>query len=102
MKQGKDWLLTNATTTFAVSIRHEGYACRVRVAGIENAFWVLDCLSKSFVFRTSQPIQEAELPAYCTFCVAHGSQISRRQLESLFAAIPGVRLDLDRSPEEVV
>ena len=102
MKQGKDWPHTSATANFAVSIRHEGYACRVRVAGIENALWVLDCLSESFVFRTSEPIQEAGLPAICTFRVAHGAQISRRQLESLFAAIPGVRLDLDRSLEKVV
>ena len=91
----------SAITEFAVWIRHEGYACRVRVAGIENARWVLDRLSESFVFRTSEPIQKAELPAYCTFCVAHGSQLSHRKLESLLIAIPGVMLSLDHSLEEV-
>ena len=81
-------------------IRHEGYACRIRVASIGNARWVLDRLSESFVFRTSEPIQEAELPAYCTFCVAHGAQISQRKLESLLSAIPGVRLSFDHLQEE--
>ena len=82
-------------------IRHEGYACRIRVAGIENARWVLDRLSESFVFRTSEPIQEAKLRAYCTFYVVHGSQLSRGKLESLLNAIPGARLALDPSLEKV-
>ena len=91
----------SAITEFAVLIRHEGYACRVRVAGIKNVRWVLDRLSESFVFRTSEPTQEVELPAYCTFRVAHGSQLSQRKLESLLAAIPGVRLGFDQPLEEV-
>ncbi len=50
---------------------------------------------------TSEPVQEAELPAYCTFRVVHGSQLSLRKLESLLVAIPGVRLAFDQPLEEV-
>ena len=82
-------------------IRHEGYACRLRVAGIENSQWILDQLSKAFVFMTSEPIQEEGLPALCTFRVVYGSQLSRRKLESLLVAIPGVRLAFDQPLEEV-
>ena len=91
----------NAITKFAVFIRHEEYACRVRVVGVENARWILARLSESFVFRTSEPIEEAKLPAFSTFAVAYGSQPSRRRLESLFAALPGVSLQMDHSLEEV-
>ncbi len=92
-------LSTNAITEFAVLIRHEGYACRVRVASIADARWVLDCLSKSFIFRTSDPFEEHNVPDDCVFCVAYGSQPSRRALESLIAAIPGARLEVDRTAE---
>ena len=83
-----------------VVIRHGGFACHVRVAGIENARWVLEHLSDSFAFQTSA-LQEADLPAYCSFSVAYGSQLSRRKLENLFTAIPGVQLEPERSLEEM-
>jgi len=81
-------------------IRHEEYACRIRVTGIENARLVLFCLSEAFVFRTSQSFQEVEHPASCSFCVAYGGQLTPRELERLLAAIPGVQLQVDRSHEE--
>ena len=70
------------------------------VAGIENAHWVLDHLSGSFVFKTSEPMLEVEPPAYCIFYVVHGSQLSERELQRLLVAIPGVRLTLEQSLEE--
>jgi 7,8-dihydro-6-hydroxymethylpterin-pyrophosphokinase len=81
-------------------IRHEPYACRVWVVGVENAKSVLRRLSESFVFMTSEPIELQEQPAYCRFSVVHGSQLSPNQLERLLAAIPGVRLQRERSRDE--
>jgi hypothetical protein len=62
----------------------------VRVDGIKNAKWLLDRLGRSFVFKTSEPINEEADSSCCTFRVMCGSQMSRRVLEKLLAAIPEV------------
>jgi hypothetical protein len=64
----------------------------VRVDGIKNAKWLLDRLGHSFVFKTSDPINEEADSSCCTFRVTCGSQMSRRVLERLLAAIPEVNL----------
>lgn len=79
----------------AVFIKNEGYACRVSVEGLDNARWVVDRLSQSFVFKTSEPMLEGVRPARCTFRVAYDSQLSHRKLSGLLSALPGVRLILD-------
>jgi hypothetical protein len=91
---------TSANIDFVVLIRHEGYACRLWVASIENARRVLDSLSRSFVFRTSEPFKKVDRTTCFTFRVSHGSQLSPRKLESLLAAIPSVSLRIENSPEE--
>lgn len=63
---------------------------------------MLERLSRSFVFRTSEPFEEVERSSRFTFRVTHGSQLSQRKLESLLAAIPGVKLRIDYSLEEEV
>lgn len=65
---------------------------RLRVDGLENAKWLLRRLSASFVFKTSEPIDEVRDSGDCTFRVAHSSQISARQLEKLLAEIREVHL----------
>jgi hypothetical protein len=86
---------------FAVQICHEPYACRVRVAGVSNALEVLRLLSQEFVFRTSAPFQRRDLPAFCTFEVAYGSQLSHRELERLLTTIPGLRLTREEPRDTV-
>ena len=77
---------------FRVWTRALGYMCEVRVDGIENAKWLLDRLGRSFVFKTSEPIDEEADSSCCTFRVMYGSQMSRRVLERLLTAIPEVSL----------
>ena len=91
---------TSAITDTAVLIRHEGYACRLWVARVEDAHCVLKSLSESFVFMTSEPFQQVKSSTCFTFCVTHGAQLSPRKLESLLAAIPGVTLQVENSLEE--
>jgi hypothetical protein len=66
--------------------------CEVRVDGIKNANWLLDRLGRSFVFKTSEPIDEEVDSPCCTFRVMYGSQMSRGVLERLLAAMPQVSL----------
>jgi hypothetical protein len=80
---------------FHVWVRPLGSVCRVRVDGVENTKWLLDRLSQSFVFKTSEPVNEEESSCHCTFRVAYDSQISRPKFERLLSAIPEVRLMVD-------
>ncbi|MBN2293603.1 MAG: hypothetical protein JXM70_14330 [Pirellulales bacterium] len=80
---------------FSVWIRPLGGNCRVRVDGIKNAQWLIDRLAKSFVFKTSEPMDKDRGSLSCTFRVAYSSQISHRGLEKLLAAIPEVNLMME-------
>ncbi len=81
---------------FRVSIKHEGYSCRVKAEGVANSLWLLKCLSHSFAFKTSEPLVANGPTEYCTFQLAYGSHLTRRGLESLLLSVPGVRLSVDR------
>ena len=77
---------------FPVWVRPLGNNCRLRVDGIRNAQWLLEHLARSFVFKTSDPMDEEQGSSCCTFQVAYSSQMSRRGLEKLLAGIPEVDL----------
>ena len=80
---------------FRVWIRPLGSNYRMRVDGSRNAQWLLDRLGQSFVFKTAEPMNEENGSSCCTFRVEYGSQMSRRGLEVLLAAIPEVNLMAD-------
>jgi hypothetical protein len=67
-------------------------ACRVRVDGIENAAWLLNRLSHSFVFKSSEPMTEEQDSSCCSFRVQYDSQMSGPKFAKLLAAIPEVNL----------
>jgi len=81
--------------TFRVWIRPLGTVCRVRVEGVENTEWLLDRLSESFVFKTSEPLTDVNGTSHRTFRVAYRPQMSRPRFEKLLAAIPEVKLMTD-------
>jgi len=80
---------------FRVWARSLGNASRVRVEGNENTRWLLARLSRSFIFKSSEPVCEEMDTAFCTFRVPYSSQVSRSILEKLLAAIPEVDLMLE-------
>ena len=80
---------------FCVWIRPCDRVCRVRVDNSTNAQWLLDRLSQSFVFKTSEPLRQDVSSSYCTFQVMYSSQVPRRGFEKLLAAIPQISLMLD-------
>jgi len=80
---------------FSVWIRPLGSVCRVRVDGMQNARWLLHRLGQSFVFKSSESINDDEGSSRSTFHVPYSSRMSRSAFESLLAAIPEVTLMLD-------
>jgi hypothetical protein len=62
------------------------------VDGVENAKWLLNQLSHSFVFKTSKPFGEAIGTSVCGFDVPYNPPLSRANFESMLVAIPEVRL----------
>jgi len=78
--------------SFRVWIRPLGDFCHFRVDGIDNAQWLLGQLSQSFVFRTFEPIGEAEGSTHCTFQVPCHRPLSPAILRKLLSAIPEVQL----------
>jgi hypothetical protein len=77
---------------FRVWIRPLYYVCRVRVDGITNAMWLLTRLSRSFVFKNSEPMEDDEKASISTFYVPCSSQISHFKFERLLAGIPQVQV----------
>ena len=81
--------------TFRVWIRPLGDDCRVRVDGMQNARWLLNRLSQSFVFKSSEAIVDDEASSCSTFRVPYSSKSPRSRFEKLLAAIPEVKLMLE-------
>lgn len=77
---------------FRVWIRPLVSVCRVRVDGIRNAQWLLNRLSESFVFKTSEPLDDNLATACSSFQVQYNSQMSGSKFAKLLAAIPEVNL----------
>ena len=78
-----------------VWIRPLSNVCLVRVEGVKKVDWLLKRLSQSFVFKTSEPVNEVESSPCSTFRLAYNSRMPRAQLERLLASIPGVLLMRD-------
>lgn len=75
-----------------VWIRPLKSACRVRVDGVRNAQWLLNRLSESFVFKSSEPLDDDIVTACSSFQVQYSSQMSDSRFAKLLAAIPEVKL----------
>lgn len=81
--------------SFRVWIRSLDRSSRVRVEGIANTEWLLSCLSRSFVFKSSEPVCEEATGDCCTFKVPYDSFNSHSGLKRVLGAIPEVNVMLD-------
>ena len=79
-------------TAFRVWIRALDHSSRVHVEGHENTQWLLDYLSRRFVFKSCEPVREVSGTLRCTFEVPWSSQLSCWAFEKLLARIPEVTL----------
>jgi hypothetical protein len=75
---------------FQVAVRPQGTFCRVRVDGVQNGRWLIDYLSRVFIFKSSDPIDEDVEASSSTFRVSFSSQVSLSLLQKILGAIPQV------------
>jgi hypothetical protein len=77
---------------FRVWVRPLDYGFVVCVDGMDNALWLLDQMSESFVFRSAEPINQEQSSTLCTFQVPSDPRLSLSRLRKLLLAIPEVIL----------
>ena len=77
---------------FRVWLRPLNSGCKVKVDGIKNARWLLDRLSQSFVFKSSEAMNEDEFFPVCAFAVPYGSQMCYSVFRKLLSGISEVDL----------
>ena len=77
---------------FRVWLRPLNNGCKVKVDGIKNAKWLLNRLSQSFIFKSSEAMNEDEFFPACVFAVPYGSQMSDSMFWKLLRDISEVDL----------
>jgi hypothetical protein len=82
---------------FQVAVRPQDTFCGVRVEGLENGRWLLDYLSRVFIFKSSDPINEDAGARTSSFRVSYSSQVSLSFLQKVLGAIPQVVLITERT-----
>jgi hypothetical protein len=80
---------------FRVWLRPLNSGCKVRVDGIRNAWWLLNRLSQSFIFKNSETMNEDEFFPICAFTISYGSQMCH----SVFMKLLGGMSEVDLMPE---
>ncbi len=77
---------------FEVWIRPLGDYCRVKVDGIENARWLLQQLSQSFIFQTFDGINQRYGSPQCIFKIPYNPPLSHLKFEKILRAMPEITL----------
>lgn len=77
---------------FRVWVQPLDYEYRVSVDGFANARWLLDRLSRAFVFKSARPMDEDVRTSLCTFQVPYNSKLSIGVFCRLLSAMPEVSL----------
>lgn len=80
---------------FRVWVRPLGGCCRLRVDGRQNAEWLVQRLSRSFAFKSCEPMNVDIATSSCMFRVMYTSDMSRSRFDRLMASIPEVTLMSD-------
>ncbi|MBI3463143.1 MAG: hypothetical protein HY000_08810 [Planctomycetes bacterium] len=81
---------------FQVAVSPQDNFCGVRVQGLENGRWLLDHLSRVFIFKSSDPLNEDPGGGTSSFRVSYSSQVSLSLLQKILGAIPQVVLITER------
>ena len=64
----------------------------MRVESIADATWLLNRLSRSFIFKGSESVNQEECFPGCTFRVVYGSQMNHAMFKKLLDGIPEVTM----------
>jgi hypothetical protein len=77
---------------FRVWVQAMDYEYRVAVDGAKNARWLLERLSRAFVFKSAMPMGENSRSTLCTFQVPYNAKLPFAVFRKLLSAIPEVSL----------
>lgn len=79
-------------SAFRVWIRPLAGTCRLRVDGLQNARWLLNRLSQSFIFKSAEPLYDDSGSGCVDFALQFSSLMPRGKCERVLASIPEVTL----------
>jgi hypothetical protein len=77
---------------FRVWVQPMDYDFRVSVDGVANTHWLLERLSRAFVFKNASPLEQSAQSALCTFQVPCNALLSFPIFRKLLIAMPEVSL----------
>jgi hypothetical protein len=70
------------------------YEYRVSVEGADNAAWLINELSRSFIFKSARPLASDIESSMCSFQVPYNSLLPFAVFRQILTAIPGVQLSM--------
>lgn len=77
---------------FKVWVQPMDHEYRVSVDGSANANWLVDRLSRAFVFKSALPIDQNARTSLCTFQIPYTSMLPFEMFRKLLLSIPEVTL----------
>lgn len=77
---------------FRVWVQPMDYEYRVSVDGFANATWLIDRLSRAFVFKSAMPMNKDVRTLLCTFQVPFNSMLTFGVFRKLLSGMPEVTL----------
>jgi hypothetical protein len=80
---------------FRVWVQPLGGEYRVSVDGAANATWLLQELSRSFIFKTAAPMTDDRHDALYSFRVPYNGSLPYAAFRRVLVAIPCVRLTME-------
>jgi hypothetical protein len=80
--------------SFRVWVHPMDYEYRVSVDGAQNAGWLINELSRSFIFKSALPLTHDFQNTICSFQVPYNSLLPFAVFRSILSAMPRVQLTM--------
>lgn len=80
--------------SFRVWVQPMDYEYRVSVEGVANAGWLINELSRSFIFKSALPLAKDRQNAVCSFQVPYNALLPFTVFRRILAAMPCVQLTM--------
>ena len=81
--------------SFRVWVQPMDYEYRVSVEGADNASWLINELSRSFIFKSALPMANDYQTLLCSFQVPYNALLPFAVFRRVLSAIPCVRLTMN-------
>jgi hypothetical protein len=80
--------------TFRVWVQPMDYEYRVSVEGVKNAIWLINELTRSFIFKSALPLASDRQSLLYTFQVPYNALLPYPVFRRILSAMPCVRLTM--------